>query len=126
MKDALKSQVRSVLFQIANSLPNGREGDGTINLPAVLHAVNSVASEYYTEQKCDSAVIGAVVDGLLAKYPTLGKGSVAAMAAKELTKGEDPSVFPATMRRVSEFVESAYTVKRGKVVVNTVAAPVRR
>jgi hypothetical protein len=49
----------------------------------------------------------------------LGKASLAAMATKEIVgDSNDPLIFPATLKKVTAFVEEAYTVKRNKVVVN--------
>lgn len=119
MKDSTKDAIRSVLRQIAADIPNGRERSGIINLPNVLAALNNVAAEVYTNQRYDAEVIGSVVHNLHTKFPTLGKASLAAMATKEIVgDSNDPLIFPATLKKVTAFVEEAYTVKRNKVVVN--------
>jgi hypothetical protein len=119
MKDSTKRQVRSLLHIISGEIRDGRDMDGTVNLSAVLAALNAVAAEYYTEQKCDAATIGTTVDALLAKYPTLGKISVAAMAAKQLSNDRDNTLsFALLLKKVTEFVDSAYTVKRGKIITS--------
>ena len=123
MKDITKDAIRSVLRQIAADIPNGRERSGIINLPNVLAALNAVAAEVYTNQRYDAEVIGEVVHALHVKFPTLGKATLAAMATKEIVgDNNDPLVFPATLKKVTAFVEEAYTVKRNKVVVNGAAA----
>ena len=123
MKDITKDAIRSVLRQIAADIPNGRETSGIINLPNVLAALNAVAAEVYTNQRYDAEVIGEVVHSLHVKFPTLGKATLAAMATKEIVgDNNDPLVFPATLKKVTAFVEEAYTVKRNKVVVNGAAA----
>ena len=120
MKDSTKSEVRSLLSIISGEIRDGRDSDGTINLSAVLTAINAVAAQYYTEQKCDADTIGSTVDSLLVKYPTLGKLSVAAMAAKQMSNnGEDKLHFPLLLKKVTEFVDSAYTVKRGKITAQS-------
>ena len=123
MKDITKDAIRSVLRQIAADIPNGRERSGIINLPNVLAALNAVAAEVYTNQRYDAEVIGEVVHALHVKFPTLGKATLAAMATKEIVgDNNDPLLFPATLKKVTAFVEEAYTVKRNKVVVNGAAA----
>jgi hypothetical protein len=119
MKDSTKVQVRSLLHIISGEIHDGRDSDGTINISAVLAALNAVASEYYTQQKCDAGTIGATVDELLVKFPTLGKISVAAMAARQLSNDDGNNLpFALLLKKVTEFVDSAYTVKRGKITIS--------
>lgn len=119
MKDSTKDAIRAILRQVAAEIPNGRESSGIINLTTVLTAINQIAADVYSNQRYDSEAIGSVVESIRGKYPTLGKASLAAMATKEIVgDSNDPLLFPATLRKVTAFVEETYTTKRGKVVVN--------
>lgn len=116
MKDSTKAHIRSVLAILANEIDGGHDVDGTINVPACLAAINRVAGELYTEQKTDANEIGTVVANLISRFPSLGKVSVSAMAARELTANDDnPLAFPATLKRVTAFVDEAYEARRGRV-----------
>lgn len=112
MKDNHKTLVRSVLNTLAGEY-DARSEDGSINVAALLSMIGNVAKELHAEQLGDAETIGAEVDALIARFPTLGMTSAIPMVAMNLCKGNS-SELPAMVKRVESFVSANYESRKGR------------